>query len=113
MNRVRANNVIEFLSPSLILTYFFIHKIILVFMGIIFSVYLINIGIIKRVKKSLKKNIVIKKLSSELNQNNKESESDLINTKSTEIDSDLTLVQAIEELGFIPSIEKKNRGKAA
>ena len=47
------------------------------------------------------------------NKNDKESNCNTINIKSTKEDSKLTLVEEIEELGFIPSIDKKNNSNAA
>ena len=43
----------------------------------------------------------------------KKIESNAINIKSTKKDKKLTLVEEIEEFGFIPSIDKKNNSNAA
>ena len=113
MKKIKINKVIEYLSPILIVSYFFVHKIFLVLIGIIFSLYLININFINRVIRSINKKLVIKKESIELNKNESEIKANFINIKSTEDDAKLTLVEAIEELGFIPSIDSKDESNAA
>ena len=113
MKKIKINQVIEYLSPTLIFSYFFVHKIFLVLIGITFSLYLININMINNLKKSINKNLVIKNKSKGLNKNDKEIDSNTINIKSTKEDKKLTLVEEIEEFGFIPSIDKKNNTNAA
>ena len=113
MKTTNINHLLEYLSLIFVLSYFFLHNIHLVIVGIIFSFYLINTSHINSTQKELKKNIVIKKVSNDLYQNNKELESDIINAESTRIDSDFTLVETVEELGFIPTIEKNDQGIAA
>ena len=100
MKKTKLNHAIEYLSSTLVLSYFFIHNIFLVLIGITFSFYLININFIK----SIYKNLVNKKESIELNAKDTEIETNPINKQSTKEDSKLTLVEKIEELGFIPSI---------
>ena len=113
MKKIKINQVIEYLSPILVFSYFFIHKIFLVLIGITFSLYLININMINNLKKSINKNLVIKNKSKGLNKNDKEIDSNTINIKSTKENKMLTLVEEIEEFGFIPSIDKKNNSNAA
>jgi hypothetical protein len=111
MKKIKINQVIEFLSPTLIFSYFFIHKIFLVLIGITFSLYLININMINNLKKSIYKNLAVKNESKDLNEN--KINSNTINIKSTKEETKLTLVEEIEEYGFIPSIDKKNNANAA
>ena len=113
MKKTKMNQVIEYLSPTFIFSYFFVHNIFLVLIGITFSLYLININMINNFKKSINKNLIIKKESKESNKNDKKINSNTINIKSTKEDKKLTLVEAIEEFGFIPSIDKKNSSNAA
>ena len=113
MKKIKINKVIEYLSPTLVFSYFFIHKILLVLIGITFSLYLININMINNLKKSIYKNFVIKNKSKNLNKNDKKVNSNTINIKSTKENKKLTLVEEIEEFGFIPSIDKKNNSNAA
>ena len=68
---------------------------------------------INNLKKSINKNLVVKNESKDLNKNDKEINSNAINIKSTKEDKKLTLVEEIEEFGFIPSIDKKNNSNAA
>ena len=113
MKKIKVNRVIEYLSPTLVFSYFFIHNIFLVLIGITFSLYLININIINNLKKSISENLVIINESKDLNKKDKEINSNTINIKSTKEDNKLTLVEEIEEFGFIPSIDKKNNSNAA
>ena len=113
MEKVKINQVIEYLSPTLILSYFFIHNIFLVLIGITISLYLININMINNLKKSIYKNLSVKNESKDLSKNEKKINSNFINIKSTKEDNKLTLVEEIEEFGFIPSIHKKNNSNAA
>jgi len=68
---------------------------------------------INNLKKSINKNLVVKNESKDLNKNDKEINFNTINIKSTKEDKKLTLVEEIEEFGFIPSIDKKNNSNAA
>ena len=113
MKRININQLIEYLSPILVFSYFFIHNIFLVLIGITFSLYLININMINNLKKSIYKNLAVKKVTEDFNKNEKKINSNTINIKSTKADKKLTLVEEIEEFGFIPSIDKKNNSNAA
>ena len=113
MKTIKKNQMIEYLSLTLVFSYFFIHKIFLVLIGISFSLYLINTNMINNLKKSIYKNLAVKNESKDLNKNDKEVTSNTINIKSTKEDKKLTLVEEIEEFGFIPSIDKKNKTNAA
>ena len=113
MKKTKLNHAIEYLSSTLVLSYFFIHNIFLVLIGIIFSLYLININFINKIIKSINKKLVNNKESLKLNVNNTEIKTNPINIKSTKEDSKLTLVETIEELGFIPSLDKNDESNAA
>ena len=113
MKKIKINQVIEYLSPIMVFSYFFIHNIFLVLIGITFSLYLININMINNLKKSIYKNVDVKNESKDLNKNQKIINHNTINLKSTKEDKKLTLVEEIEEFGFIPSIDKKNKSNAA
>ena len=113
MKTIKINQLIEYLSPIMVFSYFFIHNIFLVLIGITFSLYLININMINNLKKSIYKNLAVKSESKDLNKNQKKINSNTINLKSTKEDKKLTLVEEIEEFGFIPSIDKKNNSNAA
>ena len=110
MKKIKVNRMIEYLSPTVVFSYFFIHNIFLVLIGITFSLYLININ---NLKKSINKVLAVKSEYKGLNKNEKKINSNTINIKSTKEDKKLTLVEEIEEFGFIPSIDKKNNSNAA
>jgi len=113
MKKIKINQVIEYLSPTLVFSFFFIHNIFLVLIGITFSLYLINIKMINKLKKSINKKLFIKNESKDLYKNIKEINSKTIDIKSTKEEKKLTLVEEIEEFGFIPSIHKENNSNAA
>ena len=113
MKKTKLNHAIEYLSSTLVLSYFFIHNIFLVLIGITFSLYLININFINRIIKSIYKNLVDIKESIELYTKDTEIETNPINKKTTKEDTKLTLVEAIEELGFIPSLDNNDETNVA
>ncbi|MBW3049836.1 hypothetical protein DNJ72_06720 [Prochlorococcus marinus XMU1403] len=113
MEKIKINKVIEYLAPTLVFSYFFIHNIFLVLIGMTFSFYLININMMNNLKKSIYKNLAVKNETEDFNKNEKKIISNTINIKSTKEDKKLTLVEEIEEFGFIPSIDKKKNSNAA
>ena len=72
MKKIKINQVVEYLSPTLVFSYFFVHNIFLVLIGITFSLYLININLINNLTKSTNKKLVIKNESEDLNKSDKE-----------------------------------------
>ena len=68
---------------------------------------------INNLKKSIYKNLSLKNETEDFNKNEKKINSNTINIKSTKEDKKLTLVEEIEEFGFIPSIDKENNSNAA
>ena len=113
MNKTKINKVIEYLSATLILSYFFVHNIFLVLIGITFSLYLINIKFINSFIRSINKNLFIKKSNIESNNIDKVTKSNSINIVSNKENKKLTLVETIEELGFIPSIDNDQESNIA
>ena len=113
MEKNKINLAIEFLSPSLVLSYFLIHNIFLVLIGIILSLYLININFFNSLKHSINKNLLIKNKPKDSIKINKVIKTNCIDIKSTQKDSKLTLAEAIEELGYIPKKDKNNDSNAA
>jgi len=113
MKNNSANNVIEYISLALILSYFFIHNIYLVMIGITLSLYLININFINKISRTINKNSVIKKDFFKLNGNLAKIKTVPINIKSIKDDRKPTLVETIEELGFIPSIDQNDKQNTA
>ena len=113
MKNTKLNPAIEYLSSTLVLSYFFIHNIFLVLIGITFSLYVININFITRIIKSIYKNLANKKESIGLNAKDTEVETNPINKQSTKEETKLTLVETIEELGFIPSLDNNDETNVA
>ncbi|AIQ97778.1 hypothetical protein EW15_1686 [Prochlorococcus sp. MIT 0801] len=68
---------------------------------------------INNLKRSLTKNLDTIKEPKELNKSDKEINSNIVSIKSSKDDTKLTLVEEIEEFGFIPSIDKENNTNAA
>ena len=112
MKKKIINHFHEYLSLNLILSYFVVNHIILVFIGIAYSFYLINSNFINRIIRSIYNKLFINRASFDLNQLKKMGSSDSVNIKSSKGDSKLTLVESIEELGFIP-LESRNEDSNA
>ena len=108
MNNIKINYLVEYLCPTLVLTYFFIHNILFVFMGILLSLYLINLKFISSFTSSFINKLVIYKSSCKLNRTNTVTKSDYVNIISKKEECKFSLVETIEELGFIPAPEKNN-----
>ena len=106
MKKIKINHLLEYLSLPLILSYFLIHNIFLVVIGIIFSLYLINANYINILLKPVLKKIIDKNISNEMIKNYKATKSDSNQLKLTKEVGQLSLVETIEELGFIPSIDE-------
>ena len=104
----QANKLIEYLTPTLIFSYFFIHNIILVLIGIIFSLYLINIDHINQIIRPLSQALINTKETKDLEEDYKPLASNINQNDLNKQDSALTLVDTIEELGFIPSIDESD-----
>ncbi len=112
MKKIKIYDIAEYLCPTLVLSYLIYHNIYLVLIGITLSLYFINITYINSIIKSIITKLVEKNKSKDLNNKHKELETRSNSIKSLNEDSRLTLVQAIEELGFIPSIDSNNDSNA-
>ena len=111
---MNAKQKIEFLSLILILSFIFIHNIIPVLIGMMLSLYLLNFNFIDIQGKSIKQFLFKEKNNSNMNKIINLKDSDTNNIKCSENnESSFTLVETIEELGFIPSLEKKNNKEIA
>ena len=113
MKKNKINKLVEYFAMTMVLSYFFIHNIFLVLLGITFSVYLINIEFFNRIMRSINKNLVIRKSAKKFNKLDKSKKLDSINKRSNKEDSTLTLVEKVEELGYIPSIDENKKSNAA
>ena len=109
MNKKNINYKVEYLSLILVLSFFIFHNIYLVFFGISLAIYMIN--------KDFINNLLIFNIF-KVNNEDKVSTVD-INKKENTIynskkeDNLISLVEEIEESGFIPSINKNDTNKAA
>ena len=104
MKNTKTNYLLEHSSLAFILSYFIIHNIFLVLIGIILSIYSINMNNIKKTFRSIKQ-IFAKSL-------NKDDKSIKHHTKEQTFyikESKHTLVEAVEELGFIPSMDNNDK----
>tara|TARA_Y100001968_G_C19279801_1_gene678647 strand:+ start:118 stop:423 length:306 start_codon:yes stop_codon:yes gene_type:complete len=93
-----ANNkiikVLEYLSLFMVLSFFLFHNIYIVLLGLILSIFTIN------------KNTINSYIEHNQNKNIEEHEENADDEKTKELIKDesvLSLVEKIEELGFIPS----------
>ena len=109
MNTNNTINLIDYLSLTLVLSFFIIHKIFIVLIGLLLSLYSINknsVLILKKSKRSEKSKG--KEISIVNSIQDFPEEKELIHEK-----SELSLVESIEELGFIPSRNKEKDDRAA
>ena len=106
MNKVKVKNLLEFICPTLVLSYFFIHNILFVIIGILLSIYLINPDIVEKLSDYFDSNTYIEDLTINPKNNDVAIESKSITIDVVNQDSNLKLVDIIEESGFIPSIDK-------
>ena len=95
------------------LSYFYIHNIILVFIGIACCLYIINIDLLYNLMVSLKKYLASEKEIKIEEKNIMFDRHEINQIDMNTIDSHLTLAETIEELGFIPSLEKNDDINAA
>ena len=109
MNKYKNNKTIEYLSLILVLSFLFIKNIYIVFIGIIIALYQLNQNFLDKliikhpVEKAKKLDVVIEKTISEKNDKK-------YSYNESEI---LSLVETIEETGFIPSSINKKENHAA
>lgn len=109
MNSQKTNKVEELLSLGFVLSFLLLHNIYIVLVGIILSLYATNK---KNIHKILIKYSVYKKNKDILNLNNK-NKLKYNNKNYSYNDFDFKLVEEIEELGYVPSLEKDKNSTAA
>ena len=113
MQKLNKKFILEFSSLTLVLSYFFLHKIILVLSGITLSIYMINIEFIKNLIITINKSFLNEKSAKDQRRENNLVELEFVDTESTKDDYNLTLVEKIEELGYIPTVEKNDNSDVA
>ncbi len=103
------NNFLDYLCLAMVLSFFLIHKIILVQIGIIYALFSLNkVAIInkyKLIKRRLERKDELK-ISKSLESKTMKKEFNISKTRST-------LVETVEELGMIPSLENNDGIDAA
>ncbi len=107
MKVIKINHPLEYLCPNLVLSYFYIHNIILVLIGILLSLYMINIDIINRYIISFNQKAEAYKFTGEV----KRKQANINQINSVKEDPKLALFNLIEELVFIPSINENDDSK--
>ena len=113
MERKTKTNLAEYLSLTLILSYLIFQNIILVLTGITISLYLLNKNLIDNFSKSISTMLARARKVSEAKENDNVKIINSNQIKLAEENSNPTLVETIEELGFIPSIKNKDNSNAA
>ena len=111
-------NLIDLLSLLLVISFFIFHNIYLVHIGILLAYYQINKNKLKFIpeKKQVK---IIKneeEIDSEIIKNEEEIHSEIIKKSNEDLDDKacmLTLVEVIEEFGYIPRTNRKDDRNAA
>jgi len=102
MSKNKSVDLMEYLSLALVISFFLLHNINIVLFGIIIALFKIN-------KKNTYSIINFNKKVNTETLIGKESKS----TDSYREDSIISLAETIEEIGFIPSSEKRNDSHAA
>ena len=99
-------NLMEFISLSFIISYFFFNNIFYVFTGILLSIILLKKKKINEILIFMKQYSIIEKGNIKLHNSSKDGENDIKITKNY---PEITLVEEVEELGFIPSLDKTKK----
>ena len=99
MNNYKTPGMIKYISLILVLSYFLLDNIYIVFSGMILSIYTMNEKAIGKILAFAKKS----KLINDENRIDGDKKNTLEIVKPEEEKSKLSLVEEIEELGFIPS----------
>ena len=98
MTKALFKNFEDLISFLLVISYFFVHSIIFVIVGICLALYSINKNKLKDLLKSNRKMLLTKE-----NIINKKIDKEILKLKEKSEFSKLTLVEYVEESGFIPS----------
>ncbi len=107
MNKKNKEDLLDYLSLSLVVSFFILHNIIIVLVGIVLAIYKINESkIVKNIATIYNKTI-------NKNTNNVSIVNEQTANKKLDDESLLSLVEVIEESGIIPSINKIDNGNAA
>ena len=107
MNKDFTKNITEYTSLLLVLSFIFFHNISFVIFGLILAIYTININYFQRL---INFEINKKEYNDKISKStiSEESNNDIYNEKPR-----LSLVDAVEEFGFIPSQHNNNDSDVA
>ena len=109
MNIKNSINLVDYLSLILVLSFLLLHNIYAVFLGLLLALYSI-----KRSNIHDFINFIINKIRpKKIEKKDKIEEIVVVNNDKKIENNSLSLVEEIEELGFIPSINKKINSDAA
>tara|TARA_Y100001968_G_scaffold181432_1_gene166141 strand:+ start:2738 stop:3073 length:336 start_codon:yes stop_codon:yes gene_type:complete len=109
MNKINKLEMINYLSLILVISYLLFDNIYLVIVGILLAIFSVNILLINNLKIRIDKKIklLIKGIKNILKKDGKS-----LNLESDDTQT-LSLVEVIEESGFIPSANKEDESKVA
>ena len=106
--KITTIKLVNYLSLVLVISFLFLHNIYLVLIGIVIALTMINTNYSTKFFRVENLEIDEKEISIDT-EDKKESDSRDLNS----INYKLNLVQEIEELGYIPTINKNDRENAA
>tara|TARA_Y100001968_G_C19275935_1_gene676719 strand:- start:434 stop:763 length:330 start_codon:yes stop_codon:yes gene_type:complete len=107
MNKDKIVDIVKYLSLALVISFLFLKNIYIVLIGIILSILVINETFIYNIIKKNNHNISEKKDIDIIE------ESKLENIALEKNGIKISLAETIEEIGYIPSLEKNNENEAA
>ena len=109
MNNKIITTRLEYLSLLLVISFVVFHNIFIVLIGIVLSLYILNKNLILNSLNSTIIKTILRRLNTKISPIAKPKL--LIDTKKD--DSQISLVEAIEESGYIPSIETNRTNDVA
>ena len=113
MKRNKTIDLIQYLSLALVLSYFILYNIYMVIIGVIIAIYSINKDLIYDLIKIFKIKIGIRNKIDDKISTYKQpislltSNIDYLVIETTNKDSKLSLVEKVEQSGYIPSLDKE------
>ncbi len=109
MYRIININLLDYLSLILVISFFIFHNIYIVIVGLCLAIYLVNKNYIEILIDSIQKILIMKDDKKIRNV----SKTSIIKNEGIKEDYKFSLVETIEEYGFIPSLEKEDDSKVA
>ena len=102
---------LDYFSLLLVLSFIIFHNIYIVWAGILLSIYELNRNLVT----NLFKNKINTRTIEDKVEDNKDMSREIKKKKETSLNKDtfISLVETIEEFGYIPSLDKDDNNKAA